>query len=523
MSIPITLSNGQTIIIEESTGNVIGDPGPLNTTRAVPPGGLAGPYAPPGTYPQDQTGVGGAPGGSQPPFDPKTHRVVDTVRVGNGTQVTYSDGTNQWTTFLPNEESGAGSYAQSQQTLRNNADLAEQARQFNETFGFNKARFNTQFPEEQRQFNEQLGFQRSKFASEFPEQQRQFDATLAQRGSQFNADLDFQRGKTLLGLGSRPDTLQRYLYALQGKQSPQALGGVAPVLPGGFGVPAVPGGPTAPQGATPAPFPAPRPGPGPFPPGPAPAPNPAPNLSTGYASPYEGLSGFNRNGTLRLAASDPDAAGLMAKYPGQYTIGSPTSTSAPSITATAPTTLRAEDQALIAAGRTPKFYSDGVAIFKHGGPIPEHVIGVGMKSGKTYEFGEAGPEYVVSNDKMADLMGVLRKSGKEEGGVRQYQEGGMVGYDPTSLFNPTNLAGIVQQGYNTDPSVPLSPEVGFATGGGQSLVPSAQRLNSLLPSQQQSYAGFLQDEAGVLPEDVFSIAGKLMPKVRNLQTPRYVQ
>ena len=36
---------------------------------------------------------------------------------------------------------------------------------------------------------------------------------------------------------------------------------------------------------------------------------------------FEGASGFNPNGTLRLAANDPDAAALMAKYPGRYEMG----------------------------------------------------------------------------------------------------------------------------------------------------------------------------------------------------------
>ena len=43
----------------------------------------------------------------------------------------------------------------------------------------------------------------------------------------------------------------------------------------------------------------------------------------------------------------------------------------------------------------------------------------------------------------------------------------------------------------------------------------------MLPSEQSSYAGSLQDEFGLQPDDVFSLAQKLAPKVRGLSTPRY--
>ena len=35
--------------------------------------------------------------------------------------------------------------------------------------------------------------------------------------------------------------------------------------------------------------------------------------------------------------------------------------------------------------------------FASGGIIPEHVVGVGLRTGTNYEFGEKGPERVLSN------------------------------------------------------------------------------------------------------------------------------
>ena len=90
-----------------------------------------------------------------------------------------------------------------------------------------------------------------------------------------------------------------------------------------------------------------------------------------------------------------------------------------------------------------------------------------------------------------------------------------------NVFNPTNLPSIVARGYNSSPQTPLFPNVGIATNGGQSLIPSAQRYNSLLPSEQQNYSGALQDEFGVQPQDIYSIMQKLMPHISGLHTPRF--
>jgi len=90
-----------------------------------------------------------------------------------------------------------------------------------------------------------------------------------------------------------------------------------------------------------------------------------------------------------------------------------------------------------------------------------------------------------------------------------------------NVFNPPNLQSVVARGYNSSPLTPFFPNVGIATNGGQSLIPSAQRFNSLLPSEQQNYSGALQDEFGVVPQDIYSIMRKLMPQRSGLRTPNF--
>jgi hypothetical protein len=111
-----------------------------------------------------------------------------------------------------------------------------------------------------------------------------------------------------------------------------------------------------------------------------------------------------------------------------------------------------------------------------------------------------------------------------------YAAGGTIGYNPNTpslgsqsggLFNPPDLQNVVSRGYNSSPQTPLFPQIGVATNNGQSLVASSQRLNSLLPSEQQLYSGTLQDEFGVQPDDVFAMARKLAPQVSGLHTPKY--
>lgn len=479
MPLTINLPGGRSIMLDENTGSIIGEG---NSDQV---GGTGG------TINKDDWWKDIRGDTLPPPPSDQTPPAVETGGGGGGVTATTA-------------------YAQSQQNARSQADLAEQQRQFNEMFGFNKAKY--------------------------------------------NQDYELERGKTLLSLGSRPDTLTRYLYAIRGQQTPQALGGPTVPLPGFQNIFANPGSsspvpPAAPQLAPSAPSAqVSRPAQGQTFPNipsnanvalvggtpislangwtperlaaglgssqanstnvqePIPAMSPPSQVSrgdsTGYVSPSTGLSGFNTDGTVRLAPNDPDAAGLMAKYPGKYRIG-----------------------------------------FADGGVIPEPVMGKGMMSGQSYMFGEEGPETVVNRDQMMrmkehmpkdifeQLMGMggdlsySEDDGKRKRSIKvsksdnSYASGGTIGYNP-ELFNPSGLSNIVSRGYNSTPDVPLLPSVGMATGG-TSFIPSAQRLNNMLPSEQSSYAGSLQDEFGLQPDDVFSLAQKLAPKVRGLSTPRY--
>jgi hypothetical protein len=161
----------------------------------------------------------------------------------------------------------------------------------------------------------------------------------------------------------------------------------------------------------------------------------------------------------------------------------------------------------------------GIAIYKSGGRIPEPVLGIGMHSGQHYLFGEAGPEHVVP--------GAGSKPAPPLHGTNAYAAGGTIGYDPSTpgpsanVFNPSNLPSLVSRGYNSTPNVPFFPNFGIATNGGQSLIPSAQRYNSLLPSEQQNFQGALTDEFGVQPNDVLSMSQQLMPHISGLHTPRF--
>ena len=473
MPLTINLPGGRVLYLDENTGNIVGEQDPENPGPNYPPhGGLSGSGAT----------SGGATGTPLPPppangggdeFDPSTDQVTDVVSLPGGKQVSYigKDGKLK-TTFISDDKGSGGvtastAFSQQQQNARAQADLAEQQRQFNEMFGFNKAKY--------------------------------------------NQDYELERGKTLLSLGSRPDTLTRYLYAIRGQQTPQALGGPTVPLPGFQNIFANPGSssPTAP--ATPG-MPAPAAPTAPAMPAPA-IPAGAQPLKAGGYAPNVGTADPNMSGGRLLSAQERQR--LSVPRPN------------------------------VAPGQTPKALGPGgMLIYGEGGVIPEPVVGQGMTSGQSYMFGEKGPETVVpatedySGNPQPDLMEIVKmfmekgKSGhaafgkqlammlsEKQGAQNSYASGGTIGYNP-ELFNPSGLSNIVNRGYNSTPDVPLLPSVGLATGG-TSFIPSAQRLNNLLPSEQSSYAGSLQDEFGLQPDDVFSLAQKLAPKVTGLSTPRY--
>jgi hypothetical protein len=163
-----------------------------------------------------------------------------------------------------------------------------------------------------------------------------------------------------------------------------------------------------------------------------------------------------------------------------------------------------------------------------GGVVPEPVMGIGMHSGQHYMFGEQAPnrtETVVPQGKT--VAEVKHQGGAMAGGMHHYAVGGTIGADPSvagpsaSFFNPSSLPSLVARGYNSTPNVPFFPNFGIATNGGQSLIPSAQRYNSLLPSEQQNFQGALTDEFGAQPNDVLSLSQQLMPHVSGLHTPRF--
>lgn len=495
MSLPINLPDGRVLMLDENTGSIIGEQAAEDTT---------GPAGNRDDWWRKDPKLPPPPGGTtSDEFDPNTDQVTDVVNLPGGKQISYIKNGQVKTTFISSDGSGGGvsattAYAQQQANARDAASLAEQQRQFNEQYHFDKAKFNTSFVEGQRQFNE---------------------------------GQELERGKTLLGLQNQPGTLYRYLHALGGNLPPQALGGTNPTLPGFNNLRALGGSsPTAPAAPTSAaPVAAPRPA----------APSGPYNINPVTRQPDPGLPA----GTGYLPGPNPYIAGLDPKtgvptgapkvmdygvqsVPGTKLTQGMTSADLGAISRTALATPKfqaqaAAEQSRVAPGQKPRFVGPGgVLIYKDGGVVPEPVMGVGLMSGMKYMFGEQGTETVVPEGK--DVEDVQHLAGEMMGGGKGYAIGGTIGFDP-NLFNPSSLPGIVQRGFNSDPGVPLFPDVGVATGGGASLIPSAQRLNSLLPSQQQSYAGFLQDEAGVQSDDVFSLAQKISSgRARGLSTPRYV-
>lgn len=547
------------IYIDSVTGDIIGTGAPTVTggaSDATPSGSTMGPgYTNPST---DPTNPAYYHGGDVPPW----------IKAGYPTFAA-------WT-------AGVGASAASDELYRQN-QIALQAKQLaatnaatgastvNANIAARTAAANT--AENARQFNEQMGFDKAKY----------------------DQDYQFNRGKELLSLGSRPDTLVKYLYALQGQQTPQGLQNTTANLPGfqnvlgttNYGTSAPSSTPTitsTSSGAAPV----------------AAAPQIAaaqqqtaqrvqqgaalaPNSGVALSAP---LPNIGPNGTApNLVQPSLQLAKTAAGVP---QIQAPTSGGAVGIMPTS--SVLANVQTNAAGASAPISLSDyavkngfKLAPYAKGGVIPEPVIGIGQRSGQMYQFGEQGPETVVpagdtlaeANDRRGGVQspdavernrphqiprgtpppmpghppkaqGVIERLmhmpgdihySEDDGTIKRsikvnhYATGGTIGYDPSQtpslgqnaggFFNDPNLANVVSRGYNSNPGVPLFPQVGLATNGGQSLIPSAQRMNALLPSEQQLYAGTLQDEFGAQPEDVFTLARKLAPQVSSLRTPNY--
>jgi hypothetical protein len=429
-----------------------------------------------------------------------------------------------------------------QRQAQDQARMAEEQRQFNETLGANKARFNI---EQQNALAES-------------ERQRQF-----------------QREQTLLQLGSRPDTLIRYLYALRGQQPPQGLTTTA-----------LPGFQRATQPATASVSPlvegldVPSPTASVFPSTPAGAPvgqaitvGPAGQQTTVVPNPTYNVPANlvpmltpqqvqqTRGITLTGPGANAPTVAPSAQPTGIPQIPLPASgtgiadaaragfhsfTGVPTSAAQNPNpgqpfypfglTRSPEEEAAFVAKRDRE--ADIMEArgrgreYARGGVIPEPVVGMGIMSGQMYTFGENAmrgdrevvvPEHKVPKDMFERLMDGAEevhysedKSGKRSVRVKRqtmnsYANGGPLGYrdiDP-SVFNPPSVSNTF--GF---------PQIPNLTGG-TSLIPSSQRLFNALPSERALFSGYLRDEAGVQPDDVFEIARRLAPQ-GGMRAGRYV-
>ncbi|MDE1822255.1 MAG: hypothetical protein KGI98_15560 [Euryarchaeota archaeon] len=162
-------------------------------------------------------------------------------------------------------------------------------------------------------------------------------------------------------------------------------------------------------------------------------------------------------------------------------------------------------------------------------PVPgEASVGeaMGNRLGtKGYDVGQmiGGPPRVG----YPDLSGLSATSRRVAPGapINMFALGGTLGYDSSvphyamspSLFNPTGLSTLANAA-ELSPGVPNLPQLGAATGG-TSLIPSAQRWASLLPSEQKAYQGIAQDQFGVQPEDLDALTKKLSPSALSTFTP----
>jgi hypothetical protein len=304
----------------------------------------------PGPAPSSSSSGGGynvysVPGGGRiiswqepnPNYDPSNPDLMLLYKIGPYTTKTQyvadtGGGSGAPATLTPNTV-----FSEQHQDARSAADLAEQHRQYDETFGYNKARGDQT---QQLAEGQALGMFRGQ-------------PTLG--GQQMALDRDkfgFDQFKYISDLKANPRNFMQTFDVLRGfapRVGSEQFGtqGNLPgygLTSGGYAMPSfgAQSRATTPMRENVQP-PVPQTG-SPY------DPNTDPNRGTRF----EGLSGFNTDGTLRLAPNDPDAAGLMAKHPGQYRVG-----------------------------------------FAHGGVTPEPIVGRGVVSGRRYMIGEKGPEGIV--------------------------------------------------------------------------------------------------------------------------------
>lgn len=314
-------------------------------------------------------------GGTTP--TPPTAGGPKIISLGNGYSIVYPDPSAPYDYQIVADKAlpAAGAvgeslspntvYSNQQQNTRSAADLAEQARQFNENFGMAKARGDQQ---QQLAQGEALGVYNGQ--NTVSRDRLNLDA-LTQQQNYY---------KYLSDVASNPRNFVQTFFQSRGQTAPL---GSSQYGNGGlmrsYGAPSPAGTPTTPMNQVPQQSYAPQQAAQPQMQTGSPY-NPAADPNRGTR--FEGLSGFNTDGTLRLAPNDPDAAKLMAAHPGQYRVG-----------------------------------------FASGGVIPEPVVGVGLHSGQTYRFGENGPEGVVPAQYLPHF---LQQRHGQAGG---FANGGIIGVD----------------------------------------------------------------------------------------------
>lgn len=95
----------------------------------------------------------------------------------------------------------------------------------------------------------------------------------------------------------------------------------------------------------------------------------------------------------------------------------------------------------------PKDRVGGLAIYAKGGIVPEPVIGRGVHSGKTYVFGENGPEGVVPADYLPDFL--KQRGGQMSGDTHNYAVGGVIGDKSPYPYSPPTPTDTVTQQVNS--------------------------------------------------------------------------
>lgn len=348
---------------------------------------------------------------------------IKTVDLGTSVVVYFANGTYQ---VLPKDRfPSAGSAPRqsdpdlpSQQALerelagkslaQKQAELAEQQRQFNEKFGFDKAAFNA------RQAVDEGGL--TGYFRGAPTLDRD---KLSENSYQFSAQQAFDYYRRLQDLASNPRNFVANFFQNRGQAVPpgaQAYGNTSQKLSAmkpfeqflpeflgsqgrGYGRGATSGQMAGQQAQTSRMDAVPPPPPAIVAQAPAPSAGPV----------------FTRNGVTSGASVNLTTTnGITTPEPTLAATGVPGANTGQTIPLAQ---FGGQEPAWLRAA-----LSGGVAQFARGGVVPEPVIGRGIVSGQTYTFGEQGPEGVVPANMLPDFL-------KKRGGDGSYALGGLIGYD----------------------------------------------------------------------------------------------